>query len=253
MDSNDDHNQSERCFLDWMKLQEVDLGELRQALTLKEKNESLLVQIVEKVFQHFQDYVDKRAQLAHNYVSLYFAPSWNSSLENSMLWLAGCRPSSFIRLLYALCGSEVNSHLTEYIEGRKRGDLGDLSSNQLNMVNNLQSKTVKQEEKLTSKLASLQEDLADEPISIIAQRTQTQITGELNEEVERALKDQDEGMMRVMKEADNLRLNTLKELLFGILTPVQAVEYLAASKKLHLCMHEWGKTRDQMHGGRSNY
>ncbi|KAK8580598.1 hypothetical protein V6N13_143677 [Hibiscus sabdariffa] len=48
-------------------------------------------------------------------------------------------------------------------------------------------------------------------------------------------------------EADKLRLSTLKELL-GILNPLQGVDFLATSKKLHLCMHEWGKTRDARHG-----
>lgn len=45
----------------------------------------------------------------------------------------------------------------------------------------------------------------------------------------------------ILAEADKLRLNILKELLIEILTPLQAVDLLVASKKLHLSIHEWGK------------
>ncbi|KAF2309543.1 hypothetical protein GH714_003770 [Hevea brasiliensis] len=82
------------------------------------------------------------------------------------------------------------------------------------MVNNLHSKTIKQEEKLTAQLASFQEDIADEPISVIIKGQG--LASELNEEVELALQDHNEAMM---------------------------LDYLATGKRLHLCMHEWGKKK----------
>ena len=69
----------------------------------------------------------------------------------------------------------------------------------------------------------------------------------MNGKVERALDKHDQDIVGVLEEADRLRLSTLKELL-GILMPRQAVEFLAAGKKLHLRVHEWGKMRDFRHG-----
>ncbi|EEF24610.1 protein DELAY OF GERMINATION 1 [Ricinus communis] len=250
LEDQSDQNHSERCFHDWMNVQELDLAELLRALTLTDDDkppddQSLFAQLAEKNIEHFQEYVDKRNRLAHNDVSVYFAPTWNSALENSLLWLAGCRPSIFIRLVYALCGSQVESQIAEHLQGTRTGNLGDLSLQQLNMVNVLHCKTIKHEEKLTTQLASLQEDIADEPISMVAKEQSH--AGDSNEVVDRALQNHDEAMVRLLQEADNLRLTTLKELI-SILTPVQAVDYLAAGRKLHLCMHEWGKKRDLKHG-----
>lgn len=51
-------------------------------------------------------------------------------------------------------------------------------------------------------------------------------------------------MAGILEEEDaQLRLSMLKEQV-RILTPLQAVEFLVASKKLCLCMHAWGKKRD---------
>ncbi|KAM1347415.1 hypothetical protein ACFX2H_036350 [Malus domestica] len=72
-------------------------------------------------------------------------------------------------------------------------------------------------------------------------------TGEMNREVEEALDEHGKAMVRVMEKADQLRLNTLKELV-KILTPLQAIDFMVASKKLHLCVHKWGRKRDQSHG-----
>ncbi|XP_041023976.1 protein DELAY OF GERMINATION 1 [Juglans microcarpa x Juglans regia] len=94
-------------------------------------------------------------------------------------------------------------------------------------------------------MASLQEDVADHSIVGIAKGLSQ--VGEMNGEVDRALDKHEQAMVGVLEEADRLRLSTLKELI-GILTPRQAVDFLAVSKKLHLCVHQWGKRRDLRHG-----
>ena len=162
-----------------------------------------------------------------------------------MLWIAGCRPSTYIRLTYALCGSQVEFQLNEILQGLTRGNLGHISATQLGMINDLHMKTVKEKERLSNHLASLQENIADHPIAVIAKRVSR--VGESSGEVDRALDEHESSMANILQEADKLRLSTLKELL-GILTPVQGVDFLAAGKKLHLFLHEWGKTRDNRHG-----
>lgn len=43
-----------------------------------------------------------------------------------------------------------------------------------------------------------------------------------------------------MEEADELRMETLKEIVLNILKPIQAVEYLEAAKRMRLCIGKWG-------------
>ncbi|XP_059436699.1 protein DOG1-like 1 [Corylus avellana] len=249
--ASEDQVRSQCCFLEWMNLQEQELAELHQALNIhaatNSKENINLTQLAENCIKHFQDYADKRTQLARHDVSAFFAPAWCTNFENSLLWVAGCRPSQYIRLVYTLHGLEIEAQLIQFLEGI--GDiknLGELSSKQIHEINSLQGKTIRAEEKVTTRMAILQEDAADNPIVVIVMKELREV-GEMNGKVERALDKHEQDMVGVLEEADRLRLTTLKELL-AILTPRQAMGFLAASKQLHLCVHEWGKMRDFRHG-----
>ncbi|XP_073301014.1 protein DOG1-like 3 [Primulina huaijiensis] len=248
MENNDRGSQSS-CFRQWMDLQQEDLLELQQALDLNadggDHHTVELKHLAEKNVMHFQEYATMRHSLAREDVSSYFSPSWCSSLEGSMLWVGGCRPSIFIRLVYALSGREFELNLREYLQGRRINGGLDLSASQIRSINSLHLKTVSVEDKLSSELASLQEDMADQPIASMAQESYAD--GVPNREVNGALNKHDESMLNLLEEADNLRLSTMKEVI-SILTPSQAVVFLAAGKKLHLCLHEWGRMRDHEHG-----
>ncbi|XP_050222106.1 protein DOG1-like 3 [Mercurialis annua] len=169
----------------------------------------------------------------------------NPNLKEPEILIEDCyRPSIYIRLLYSLCGSQVETLISEYLDqgsSPRTGNLGELSSQQMHKVNDLHCRIVKQEEQLTSKQASLQENMADDPVSLIAKEHRDGL--ESYELVNGSIQKYEEAMCGILQEADNLRLTTLKELL-SILTPFQAVDFLAAYKKLHLCLHEWGKIRD---------
>lgn len=246
---NSDQGSQISCFSKWMNLQEEDLLELHQALDLNADGGDHTVELkhlAEKSVTQFQEYTIMRHKLARDDVSSYFSPSWCSSLEGSMLWVGGCRPSTFIRLVYALSGKEFELNLRGYLQGRRiTGGLGDISGTQLQLINSLHLNTVRVEDKLSSKLASLQEDMVDEPITSMAQESHAHRV--LDREVNEALNKHAESMMILLEEADKLRLSTMKEVI-GILTPFQAVSFLAAGKKLHLCLHEWGRMRDHEHG-----
>lgn len=257
--NNNNNDDPSDCFRGWMNLQEQDLSDLLRVQSLHSqesrrrdeqcesgadgatRDDEELNDVISKIIQHFRDYIQKRSRLARQNVSPYFAPSWCTPLECSVLWIAGCRPTIFIRLLYALIGEEIESGMEEFLQGTRTtvGNLGDASPTQMNLINTLHCKTVREEDKLSARLASLQEDMADNPISVIARRSRLGCDQPLErEEVENALGKHATSMMNVMKEADVLRLNTLKELL-SILTPIQGVNFLVASKKLHLCIHDW--------------
>lgn len=124
--------------------------------------------------------------------------------------------------------------------------LSDLSAEQLAKINVLHVKIIDEEEKMTKKVSSLQEDAADIPISTVAYEEEH--VGEPNMVVDQALDKQEEAMAGLLAEADNLRVDTLAKIV-EILSPVQAVDFLVAGKKLHLSMHEWGTMRDRRRRG----
>ncbi|CAN4105608.1 unnamed protein product [Withania somnifera] len=229
---------------EWMNLQHEEVSELEQAAAEAkkgQKDDHQLTQLIHKIVQHFQDHTNKRTRLARIHVSPFFAPTSGTSLENSVKWIGGCRPASFIRFMYALSGMDLESKLTDFLRGKKFDDLGKLTSKQMNMIDALQANTIKEEKKLSSRLASLQEDIVDHPIA-------SKIKDEVGEcgNVDEALDEHSRRMAGVLEEADELRMKTLKEIVLNILKPAQAVEYLAAAKKMKLCFREWGKNRDQI-------
>ncbi|KAK6917698.1 Transcription factor TGA like domain [Dillenia turbinata] len=232
-------NRPHSCFDDWLNLQRSDLEEILGTLNSPQPEDpNTLVQLVEKSIQHFQDYMNNRTRLARSNPATFYTPAWCSKLENSLL------PTLAIRLVYALCGSDLETRLAEVIRGERTGSLADLNASQLRRVDGLQRHTVQEEERLTGKMASLQEEIADHPLAIIAKASGE--VGELTPDVTRAFAEHERAMASLMEEADELRMKTLKELT-NILTPMQSIDYLAGAKKLHLSMHQWGMRIDREH------
>ncbi|XP_022954444.1 protein DOG1-like 1 [Cucurbita moschata] len=247
-------HRSRCCFQEWMQLQRQDLTLLLESIH-NTHNDDQSRTLIRNCLAHFEDYITNRRRFAEEDAFPFFAPTWCTSLENSLLWIAGCRPSIFIRLLYALSGCEVDARLGEWLEGI-RGEsgnhhlhVGNLSASQLVRVNGLHMRTVRAEERQGREMASCQEEPADEPIAVIVNEMEGVVGEEVGEAAERALKEHEREMRRMMEKADELRLKTIKEVM-EILEPVQAVEFLVASKKLHLSLHQWGKRRDERHGRR---
>ncbi|KAI3919350.1 hypothetical protein MKX01_038820 [Papaver californicum] len=246
MASSSDLVRFHECYQNWMIQQQEDLDELLRVYNQKPNEEEKLISVIDKVIEHKQEYNNKRSQLAIVDAPSFISPSWCPSIERSYLWLGGCRPSLGIRLVYWLCGSELESQLGEYLEGVRIGNVGELSADQLNLVSELQLRAIREEEGLSKKMASFQEDVADNPLTELANNSDDPSTVS-NGQVEQALDSHAKNLASILVESDNLRLNTLKELL-GILTPLQAVDYLIASTKLHIRVHQWGLRRDERHG-----
>ncbi|KAL1224786.1 Protein DOG1-like 1 [Cardamine amara subsp. amara] len=247
------------CYDEWMSLQAKRMTELKQALSNGEKNHDKLRDLIRTSMREIEDYAVKRSEYSRRYSSNYFAPTWNTCLENALLWMGGCRPSSFIRLVYAMCGSQTELRLTNFLRHNNiaglnialddtPGGIGggesmsDIKAEQLFKINELHLKTVEEENKLTKQSASLQEDMADMPIAITA--FYKEVIGETDVAVERALDKHEEDMSSLLAEADKLRLTTLAKIV-EILTAVQAADFLLAGTKLQLAMHEWGRSRER--------
>ncbi|KAM7255195.1 hypothetical protein ACFE04_020436 [Oxalis oulophora] len=246
--STNDHDRAKCIFHEWINTQRNELGLIEDALKKRangEINDEKLKQLNDTTVNSFQTYVEKRKNQARRDVSPFYAPAWCSTLENSQLWIGGCRPSIKIRLIYALCGSKIESQLREFLQGLSTKFLDDLSAEQMSRINTLHSKTITGENRLSSKIASLQEEVADQPIAIIAKELAS--VNEINGEIDKALDRHEHAMGAILEEADNLRLETLKDLM-DILTPLQAADFLAVGKRLHLGFHHWGISRDRKHG-----
>ncbi|KAL6314567.1 hypothetical protein AAG906_026907 [Vitis piasezkii] len=227
------------CFQDWINQQHQDLQELLQVLDTDSPDSDHLRHLIQKSLQHFQDYSATRAELSKLDAPSFFCPSWITSFENSFLWLGGCRPSLAIRLLYSISGAELQAQLPDFLKGCTRRNLADISATQLISINALHGRVVREEDRLSSRMATMQEDTADEPLAIIAKKLRT--VGEYSRTVNSAIETHSQALARVLEEADKLRLSTFKGLQ-EILTPLQGAHFLVASKKLHLSMHEWARS-----------
>ncbi|OVA02097.1 Transcription factor TGA like domain [Macleaya cordata] len=234
--------QLHRCFQSWINQQAKDLNELDQAVREDRRNEERLKTLAEKNIKHFQEYHEKRFLLVKEDPPSSFSPTWCTPFENSFLWIAGCRPTLAIQLVYTLCGSELEAHLTEFLEGVRSGNLGELSSVQLGLIDELHCKIVREEEEISNRLERLQEYIGEQQLALVTDESTQQVCNESIEEMSRAIDAHAVELARIWEEADRLRLNTMKELIV-ILTPLQAVDFLVAAKKLYLSMHEWGQNR----------
>ncbi|XP_042021023.1 protein DELAY OF GERMINATION 1-like [Salvia splendens] len=141
----------------------------------------------------------------------------------------------------AMGGGRIAAHGSRIGDGNRQhrmGNLADLTARQLVLINALHCKTVKEEDKFSTRITSLQEEIADEPLATMAKQS----VGEVERAM--AMVAHEAAMAEVLLAADRLRMETLKEVM-GILTPLQAVDLLIAGKKLHISMHCWGCKREE--------
>lgn len=75
---------------------------------------------------------------------------------------------------------------------------------------------------------------------------------DLDGQIDNAIDKKEAGLVGVLQMADDLRINTLKEVV-EILTPMQSVHFLIAAAELHLRVHEWGKKRDEKNNNTNNH
>ncbi|XP_074335622.1 protein DOG1-like 1 [Apium graveolens] len=229
------------CFEEYMDLQQHELSKIVSAQTLNLTNDNAqLKQLIDNILGGYGDYVEKRSSLAPQNALAYFAPTWCTTLEKSLMWIGGCLPSSYVRLVYALCGLDIESQLARFLDG-DAPDFGELSSQQFLKIEELHKKTTVKEDKLSGLKASLQAEMSDSPIVEVLSKYKEPC--ELNGQVNIVLQKNQEDMACLLKEADALRLETLKEII-SILTPLQGLQFFAHEKKLCLSIRNWGLQQD---------
>ncbi|KAJ1689818.1 hypothetical protein LUZ63_013973 [Rhynchospora breviuscula] len=269
------------CYESWLEGQKSDLADLLRTSGTPGASQMQLRLIIDQCLRNYASYMEQRRSLAREDGPAYFCPSWCTSFENSVLWMGGCRPSLTIQLLYSLTGYEMEAHLNEYLQGLRNSTnvgLMALSARQLQQVNDLHQRTLRAEDRLTSRQATLHEGVADKPLlPIVKERQWTDAASTSsasvavaafssasslqnfddghcgfavggNGDAAAALQTYADGLSKLVEEADALRMSTARALVTEILNPSQAVEVLIAAKQLHLSVHTWGLERDRQHG-----
>ncbi|OWM69411.1 hypothetical protein CDL15_Pgr013872 [Punica granatum] len=249
-----------RFFECWLVEQNQQLQELISAsssVAFANSNhpdaDAILQPLIDRVVRHYEHYYQAKSRCAEQDVLSMFSPSWRSSLEDAFLWIGGWRPSMAFHLLYSKSGHQLEAQLAELIRGLSTGDLADLSPDQLSRVDKLHQRTITEEKKISEKLGKHQETVADsstvELSHVMSDMLQNRdVPGNrsldnIEEQIENTLVSKEEGLQKILKKADELRLRTLKDIL-NILGLTQAVHFLIAAAELHLRFHDWGKKRD---------
>ncbi|KAK3026480.1 hypothetical protein RJ639_041777 [Escallonia herrerae] len=192
--------------------------------------------LVRKVMTHYDDYYRVKSLAAkHDVLSVFSAP-WCTSLERSLLWIAGWRPTTAFHLVYTEASILFESHIVDILRGLGTGDLGDLSPAQFSRVSELQCETVQEENAITDELSQWQACITISAVSDDA----GDIVGTSRVNLDAKI----EGLVMVVAKADELRLKTLRRVV-DLLTPQQAVEFLAAAAQLQFGIRGWGSHHDR--------
>lgn len=115
-----------------------------------------LTQLVNKVMFHFSEYYRVKSLAANKDVLSIFSAKWSTTLERSLHWIAGWRPTTAFHLIYTESSILFESRILDILHGLRTGDLGDLSPVQFTRVSELQCETVHQENSITDQLSEWQ-------------------------------------------------------------------------------------------------
>ncbi|CAN6336826.1 unnamed protein product [Urochloa humidicola] len=188
--------------------------------------------LVGRFVAHLESYCAARAEL--DPVWTLSAP-WASPAERgAAYWLAGWRPTTLVHLLYTESGRRFEAQLPDLLLGVRSGNLGDLSPAQLARVDELQRRTVAEEDALSREMARVQEGHG---VVEVGGGGGGGGGGEVVVELDVS------GLVRRVREvldrADALRLRTMKGAV-EILEPAQAAELLVAAADMEIGFREFG-------------
>ncbi|KAL3508775.1 hypothetical protein ACH5RR_028176 [Cinchona calisaya] len=194
--------------------------------TTEEENHQLH-QLVQKTMAHYAEYYRVKSIAAKQDILSVFAAPWATTLERSLHWIAGWRPTTAFHLIYTEASIRFESQIIDILRGFRNGDLGDLSPAQFRRVSELQCETVREENDITDELSGWQDGASD-------------FLGMSSDNADVKM----EVLERVVEKADHLRLNTVEKLV-ELLTPRQAAEFLIAAAHLQFGVREWGVAYDR--------
>ncbi|RWW38461.1 hypothetical protein BHE74_00056309 [Ensete ventricosum] len=208
-------------YVSWLARLDELRSDLLSALTHRPH---LILPSVDAILDHYREYRDAKARLAHADVLDVISHSWLTPFERTFLWVAGWKPSLAFRLLFH-----------EGIGGRD-GCL--LRPDQRTAIEELRRQVVAAEHRISEGLAEAQEAMAGQAALEAVRAGSRNISARASaaDVVARALR-------AVISAADELRDATLRQVV-EILTPAQAAEFLASASELRLRVHRWGLRRN---------
>ncbi|XP_050207237.1 protein DOG1-like 4 [Mercurialis annua] len=201
-----------------------------QCLNHQQEVEALVL----KVTQHYKEYYTMKWALAHEDVFAFFSPVWLSPLETACSWITGWKPSAAFKLVDSV---RKNNHT-----------LAELTHDQESKIEELRRKIKWEEDKVEREMERQQVAIANGKMVELT-RMVYKVSGIQASQVEGlarvALKGLMAGLEKVMKSADCVRLRALKGIL-DVLSPLQCVEFLAATCMLHIKLRQQGKKKNSI-------
>ncbi|KAK4274220.1 hypothetical protein QN277_017480 [Acacia crassicarpa] len=178
--------------------------------------------LIHQVLSHYQQYFQEKSRLTDADVFLIFSPTWLTSYERALLWIADFKPSLVLRLV--------------------DGAVEDLSPEQKVTLERIGEDTRRQERAVMGAMASVQEILGGPSWQRLARRVGRLMDGEIDE-LDAAMEMLKNAMMGVLEKADELRVSTARKAV-EILRPSQTVQFLAAAAQFQLRVRSLGTRLD---------
>ncbi|KAH6785770.1 hypothetical protein C2S53_014626 [Perilla frutescens var. hirtella] len=252
---NETQDNFEEFYREWRDEQKQQLDNLVFASNNSQPpqtDSSSLSVLVAGVVAHYERYYKTKSKCAKADVLLLLSPPWTTSLEDAFIWVGGWRPTTAFHLLYSKSGLQFVAKFEAVESGAAASpiDLGDLSSEQVHLIDTLQRRTIVEERKISEKLAKQQERVADAEMVELSHdvnelsRVEGDDTSFVTGRIKSTLKLKEEGFHKILQSADDLRLGTIKAVV-DILTPMQAVHFLIAAAELQLSLRDWGREKEE--------
>lgn len=101
-----------------------------------------LLRLINKVMSHYEDLYRAKSVAAEKDPLHVLTCPWATTLERSLHWITGWRPTTAFHLIYTESSLLFESHIIDILRGLHTGDLRDLSPVQFRRVSELQCDTV---------------------------------------------------------------------------------------------------------------
>ncbi|KAK1395545.1 DOG1 domain-containing protein [Heracleum sosnowskyi] len=199
----------------------------KQTATVEENNKRLL-RVVEKVVSHLSEYYRVKSVATQKNVLSVMAVPWTTSIERSLHWINGWRPTNAGQIIYA---EAIRLENKKDILNRlyTRANLGNLSPIQFRSIAFAHCEADRTQDRLYADLFSWQKDVSRAMINM-------EEDVDFNEKLLERLVD-------IQQSADELRVKTIEDIVEA-LTPPQAVDFLLIATRLHLGLRVFGLMHD---------
>ncbi|KAI5063429.1 hypothetical protein GOP47_0021976 [Adiantum capillus-veneris] len=234
----------EKFYVRWLEEMKHRFEKLRAALLQASLSEEEVVAVlVQACHSHYCEYMSEKIKLCKEDASFVVAGMWRTPLEAGFLWMGGWRPTTAVVLAYSLMGMQIESELQKLLEGIELPTMAALSARQLSMLDSLQQKLRVSEDDLSNRLAILQMLLADQQMAKATAANPPPSESNDFQDVREAMEPKLAGLRDLLAEAEQLRGETIQEML-QILRPIQAGQYALAAYEMTMAVRKLGNQRE---------